>query len=324
MHRKTVFANSTYRFWDHFFVPVSTWATSQTRMHHVEYPEDVSAVHVRGNRAVVLYAKGAIDYLDVSSPLEPKVIERYRRERDLTRWTGIKLLSDKLVLSYGPDGIELVELGPLQPKRLAQFELPEIGSIAGADLYQSTLLFAGTQGVFALRLENWPLRPQRLLEGEFVGLFVREPYVYLVRPEHVELTSPKHLMQHLSGAKLQLSKNFGARKARLAGDSLYVIGKEDVVEVRLSESQRPRVVATLPREKIGQLTDITWDPGHLYLLGERGLGVAGPGGQWFSDFIQVKASDSVARKGRFLFVVGGRSLEVLDMAPYQQALASHY
>lgn len=319
---KTVFANSTYRFWKQFFVPVSTWATSLARVHHIEYPEEVSAIDIRGNRAVVLYSKGSIDYLDVSTPLEPRVIDRYRRERDLSRWTGIELLTEKLIVSFGPDGIELIELGAFQPKRLAQFELPEVGSIAAADLYRSTLLFAGTQGVFALRLENWPLRPQRLLEGEFVGLFVRNPHVYLVRPEHVELTNPKHLMQHLSGPKLALGKGFGARRARIAGDSMYVLGKDDTVEVRLSATKRPKLVSKLPREKIGRLTDLTSDAGHLYLLGERGLGVAGPGAQWVSDFIQVDAGDAVARRGRFLFVVGGRSLEVLDMAPYQASLAS--
>jgi hypothetical protein len=319
---KTVFANSTYRFWEQFFVPVSTWATSLARVHHIEYPEEVSAIDIRENRAVVLYSKGAIDYLDVSMPLEPRVIERYRRERDLTRWTGIRLLTEKLILSYGPDGIELIELGPHQPKRLAQFELPEVGSIAAAELYRSTLLFAGTQGVFALRLENWPLRPQRLLEGEFVGLFVRDPHIYLVRPEHVEVTNPKRLMQHLSGPKLALGKNFGARKARIAGDSMYVLGKDDAVEVRLSATARPKLVSKLPREKIGRLTDLTGDAGHLYLLGQRGLGVAGPGAQWVSDFIQVEAGEALARRGRFLFLVGGRSLEVLDMAPYQASLAN--
>ncbi len=319
---KTVFANSTYRFWEKFFVPVSTWATSLARVHNIEYSEEVSAIDIRENRAVVLYSKGAIDYLDVSMPLEPRVIERYRRERDLTRWTGIRLLTEKLILSYGPDGIELIELGPHQPKRLAQFELPEVGSIAAAELYRSTLLFAGTQGVFALRLENWPLRPQRLLEGEFVGLFVRDPHIYLVRPEHVEVTNPKHLMQHLSGPKLALGKNFGARKARIAGDSMYVLGKDDAVEVRLSATARPKLVSKLPREKIGRLTDLTGDAGHLYLLGQRGLGVAGPGAQWVSDFIQVEAGEALARRGRFLFLVGGRSLVVLDMAPYQASLAN--
>lgn len=319
---KSVFANSTYRFWEKFFVPVSTWMTSATRLHHVDYPEEVTAIDVRGDRAALLYARGGMDYLDVSTPLEPKVLDRYRRERDLTRWSGVKLLSEDWIVSFGRDGIELVEFAELQPKRLAQFELPEIGSINSVDLYGSTLLLAGTKGVFAVRLQNRPLRPHPLLDGEFVGLFVRKPYIYLVRPEQVELTTPEHLLQHLTGAKLRLGENFGANKARVGGDSLYVFGKEKVVEIHLSDTERPKLVATLPPEKIGALTDLTSDGGHLYLLGNRGLGVAGPSAQWVSDLIQVGADDALTRKGRFLFLVGGRSLEVLDMAPYHTVLAS--
>jgi hypothetical protein len=41
-----------------------------------------------------------------------------------------------------------------------------------------------------------------------------------------------------------------------------------------------------------------------------------------SDFIQVQADRALSRKGRFLFLVGNHSLEVLDMAPYQAAMAN--
>jgi len=319
---KSVFANATYRFWNEFFVPVSTWASSQARLHHMEYSEDVSAIDVRGDRAALLYSKGGIDYLDISKPLEPKTLQRYRRGRDLTRWTDVKLLSDKLILSYGPDGIELVEIGEVQAKRIAQFELPEVGSIASADLLGSTLLFAGTQGVFALRLEKRPLRPQPLLDGKFIGLFVRKPYVYLVRPEQLELTSPKHLLQHMTGAKLKLPENFGGHKVRVAGNSMFVMGKEDIIEIRIPKNESPKIVGNLPSDKIGTLNDMTSDGSHLYLLGQRGLGVAGSSAESVSDFIQVQADRALSRKGRFLFLVGNRSLEVLDMAPYQAAMAN--
>ena len=35
-----------------------------------------------------------------------------------------------------------------------------------------------------------------------------------------------------------------------------------------------------------------------------------------SDAIQVEADQSIDRKGRFAFLVGKRSLEVLDLGPY--------
>jgi outer membrane protein assembly factor BamD (BamD/ComL family) len=323
---KTLFANSTYRFWEEFFVPVSTWAASGIRVHRTDFPEDVSAIDVRGDRAVMLYARGGVDYLDVSSPLEPKVLERYRREHDLSRWSGIKLLTDDLIAMYGPDGLELVELGDIQARRVGRWELPEVGSIQETALYhhpaQQTLLFAGTRGVYAVRLGQRPLRAQRLLDGEYIGVYVQKPYIYLVQPSQVEVTTPKHLLQHLTGLKRPLGKAFGAKRARVIGNSMYVFGKEQVVEVSLATPGKPKITATLPGDKTGKVVDVTSDDAHLYLLGERGLEVASPSGQWVSDFVQVEASESFAKKGRFLFLIGGRTLEVLDLGPYQVAVAS--
>ena len=67
--------------------------------------EEVSAIDLRGDRGIMLYQRGGMDFLDISTPLETEVIDRYRRERDLTRWKGVKLLSDKTVMSFGPDGV---------------------------------------------------------------------------------------------------------------------------------------------------------------------------------------------------------------------------
>ena len=74
--------------------------------------------------------------------------------------------------------------------------------------------------------------------------------------------------------------------------------------------------------KIGTISDLVADPDHLYLLGSRGLEVAGPNGERIADTIQVEADHALARMGRFLFLVGNRSMEVLDMGPYQAAPAS--
>ena len=57
---KTVFANSTYRFWSEFFVPVSTWAASGVLVHRQELREDLAAIDVRGDRAAMLYVRGPV------------------------------------------------------------------------------------------------------------------------------------------------------------------------------------------------------------------------------------------------------------------------
>jgi hypothetical protein len=317
---KTVFGNSAYSFWRDFFVPISTWTTSRTQTHRMDFLEEVSAIDVKGDRAALLYLGGGFDLLDVSSPRQPEVLERYRREHDLAKWTGIKLISPTLVFAYGPDGVELVELGGLKPRRIGRWELHEVGAVRAADVYEETLLFAGSSGVYAVRLRNRPLTPHRLLDGEYVGLDVAKPFIFLVRPSLVEVSSAKHLVRHLSGSRLHLGKLFGAYKARLQGTSLFVFGKQSAVEVSLANPTRPKLKAKLEPEKFGALNDMSAHAGNLYLLGSHGLQVAGPGGAWIADAIQVEANKSLDRKGRFAFLVGRRSLEVLDLGPYYAGL----
>ena len=297
-------------------MPVSTWATSHSRAQRIDYLDEVSAIDVQGSRAVLLYLRGGFDLMDVSSPMKPEVLERFRREHDLSRWTGIKLLGQDLVLAYGPDGIELIELTQPDPKRLGRWEIHEVGAVRSVALYDQTLLFASTQGVYAMRLQNKPLVPHRLLEGEYVGLEIAKPFIFLVRPNLVEVSSAKHLVRHLSGSRLPLGKLFGAYKARLYGRSLFVFGKETVVEVSVAVPARPKVVAKLEPEKFGNLNDMAASGQNLYLLGSHGLQISGPSGSWISDAIQVEADAGLVRKGRFAFLVGKRSLEVIDLGPY--------
>jgi len=195
-----------------------------------------------------------------------------------------------------------------------------VGGVRAAEVYDQTLLFAGSKGVYAMRLENRPLVPHRLLDGEYVGLEIAKPFIFLARPTRVEVTSPKHLLRHLTGSRVSLGKNFGATKARLLGDSFFVFGKEEVVEVSVVNPAHPKVKARLPREKFGDLNDMSADGASLYLLGDHGLQVAGPQGEWLSDTIQVEGNQALARKGRFAFLVGQRTLEVLDLGPYHEAV----
>ncbi len=313
---KTVFGNSSYSFWNDFFVPISTWATSRSRARRVDFLDEVSAIDVKGNRAALLYLRGGIDLLDITSPMQPEVVQRYRREHDLSKWTGIKLIDATTFLAYGPDGLELIEFTPLEARRLGRWELHEVGAVRAAAVYDQTLLFASSLGVYAIRLEHRPLVPHRLLEGEYVGLELAKPFIFLVRPNRVEVSSPKHLVRHLSGSRLHLGKLFGARKARLYGSSLFVFGKEAVTEVSVANPARPTIIGKLERAKFGTLNDMGASAGNLYLLGSRGLQVAGPSGSGISDAIQVEADRSLARVGRFAFLVGERSLEVIDLGPY--------
>ena len=320
---KTVFGNSKYRFWERFFVPVSTWAVSKAVVKSMSWHEEVRDIHVLGDRAAVLLERGGVDVVDVSSPVAPEITHRYRRESDLTHWAGVRLLDDRTMLIYGNDGAELLRIGDLGVEKFEHWDVSEIGAILSVAAYDSrTVFLAGSEGLFAIRMNQKPLMPHRLLDREVIGVAAKHPYVYVVRKDQVEVATAKHLLRHLTGTKLKLGK-FRAKRVRVLGNSIYLFGSKHIVEVGLAaDPANPKVVALLKAEDLGPVSDLAADDGHLYLLGGRGLQVAAPKGKWISDSIQVGANRAIQMKGRFALLVGGKTLEVVDLAPYRTVAAA--
>jgi hypothetical protein len=314
---KTVFGNSRYPFWSQFFVPVALWASTEARVQRLDYLEDVRAIDMRGDRVAVLFSRGGFDLVDVSSPLDPQVLDRFRREDDLSNWNGIRLVDEKHVLIYGPDGAELIERTAEKPVSRGRWEVAEVGSIQSADVWGDTALLAGSKGVFAIRLTSERLASHRLLEGQFVALEVRKPFIYLARANRAEVTTPKHLLRHLTGGAVTFPEGFVGKGARLAGKSFVVFGKDSAVEVSLANPAHPEALGQLTAEKVGHLVDVVADSDHAYMLGDRGLQVASNDGKSVSDTIQVRGDHAMALSGRYVFVAGARSLEVIDVGPYQ-------
>ncbi|MBW2415068.1 MAG: hypothetical protein JRG76_11230 [Deltaproteobacteria bacterium] len=316
---KTIFSNSRFRFWESFFVPVSTWAASSARVHETTYFEDVKALDVYGDSAALLLERGGVDFLDISTPAAPHVVQRYRRQSDLSHWSGVMMIDDDYTLIYGGDGAEMVYHGGVVPERLAHWELAEIGAVRGASRYDGkTVLVASSKGVFGIRLNQRPLAAHRLLDGEYVGVETMHPYIYVIAPDKVEVASPKHLLRHMTGRRMSLGKQFGARRARLQDGTLFVFGKKEIAEVSLVSPSRPEVVTSIAPETLGIVTDLAFVGGNLFVLGDRGLQVATPSGETVKDSIQVEATRRVEVKERFAFVVGQRKLQVYDLSAYHQ------
>lgn len=319
---KTVFGNSKYRFWEEFFVPVSTWAASQSRIKSLSWLEPVKNIHVRGDRAAVLLERGGVDFVDVSIPLEPEVRRRYRRQSDLSSWSGVHILDARHTLIFGGDGAELLKTTDLGIDRIARWDASELGSINAVSPYdEHTVFMAGEKGLYALRLGLMPITPHRLLDGNFIGVKAEHPYVVAIRPDKVEVGTAKHLLRHLTGTKLPLGR-FRGKRVRVLGDSIYIFGKGHIAEVDVTDPSRPRVASLISTEDVGEVTDVARSKGNLYLLGARGFQVATPKADAISDSIQVNADSVVESRGRFAFLVGGKELEVLDLTPYQELSGS--
>ncbi len=317
---KTVFGNAKYRFWEQFFVPVSTWATSSTRVQRLQFNEEVRDVDLRNDIAVILLDRGGIDLYDVSEPLSPERVGRYRRESDLSTWQGVEILDDTHVVMFGADGAEVVERNPHNVLRIGRWDGPEIGRIRGAARFNDgTMLLGGSEGLYAVRFAQRPLAVHRLLDGEIVGVEVIGGLAYIARRETLEVASPKHLLRHVTGAKIALGTNFDTTTMREVRGRLYLFGRDALVELNLDQPTRPQVGARFAYRDLGGLRDVAADAWHLYLLGDRGLQVADAQGRWVSDFIQVEADHSIKLGGRYAFLAGERALEIVDLGPYQAA-----
>lgn len=317
---KTIFGNSSYMFWSRFYVPVATWTSRDALVKSIDFIDEVASIVSKGDRAVLLYRRGGFDVLDVSSPGDPKVLHRYRRDQDLTRWAGVEVISEGLVATYGPDGVEIVEMQAGEMRRIGRWEMHEVGAVSAAASNGRTLLFAGAKGVFAVRLENRPLVQHRLVDGEFVGVEIADPFIYLVRPSSIDVTTAKHLMRQIIGSRLRLGDGFRARRVRKEQDSLYVLGEAGAAVVDIADRAHPRISASLGLDDYGRIADVLSDARQLYLLGERGLVVLDERAERVADSIQVGAGDSATRVGRHALLVGGKTLEVLDLGPYYDAL----
>ena len=314
---KTVFGNSRYPFWNQFFVPIALWASTEARVQRLDYLEDVRAMDMRGDRVAILFSRGGFDLVDVSSPLEPQVIDRFRREDDLSNWSGIRIVDEKHVLIYGPDGAELIDRTAEKPIARGRWDVAEVGSIQAADIWGDTALLAGNKGVYAVRLSSERLVSHRLLEGQFVALDVRQPFIYLARANRAEVTTPKHLLRHLTGSAVNFPENFVAKSGRISGKSFFVFGKDGAVEISLANPSHPESLGPLSVEKVGHLSDFVSDGDHTYMLGDHGLQIADSEARHVSDSIQVHGDRTMAMAGRYVFVAGERTLEVVDVGPYQ-------
>jgi hypothetical protein len=177
--------------------------------------------------------------------------------------------------------------------------------------------------VYAVRLNQRPLKPHRLLEGDYVGLEIgatpadgEESAIYLVSAARVEVTAPQHLLRHMIRSRVGLGQNFGAVRARRIGESLYIFGKNETVELSLARPLRPEPKSRIDASVLGSVNDLTELGGQLYTVGERGLQVAGSRGEAVTDTIQVGVRSAMTRKDHYIFLVGERALEVVDIGPF--------
>ncbi len=328
----TVFGNRRYRFWEKFFIPVTTWPASRARLYRKDFQETISAVAVEGDRVAVLFNTGGIAYLDVSNPLEPVTLSHYHHERDLTRWAGVVLLPTGLAVAYGPSGAMAVDLSDPGTPRLGRWEALDVGWVRSGAGSGETVLLAGKQGLYSLRTgEKKNAGLHMLSDAPLWGVTVRGRAVFLVAESEVTVTGAAELVKWaIAGggaaappqARARFPIGFGIERVHPVGDSLFLFGKGGVIEVGIGNPRSLALINHLENPAAAGLHDVVTLDGRLYLLGERGLEVTDRKGEWVSDLIQVDADWRLEAKDPFLLLSGGSVLEIFDASPYRSAAAS--
>jgi len=167
-----------------------------------------------------------------------------------------------------------------------------------------------------VRLTSERLVSHRLLEGTFVALECASPSSTCAdQPRRI--TTPKHLLRHLTGGAVAFPRASARRARRLAGKSFLVFGKDSAVEISLANPARPQSIGPLTAQSVGHLADIVADGDHAYMLGDRGLQVASNDGKKVSDSIQVHGDQASRSPAATSSWRARASLEVIDVGPYQ-------
>ena len=99
------------------------------------------------------------------------VIDRYRREDDLSSWNGVSIVDDKHVLIYGPDGAELDRSAPAEkPVSRGRWEVRRSGRRPGGGRLRRHRAAGGHEGrLRGAHVERAHGSPAPAARGHYVG-----------------------------------------------------------------------------------------------------------------------------------------------------------
>jgi hypothetical protein len=311
--KSILFGPAAYRYWSAFFVPRATWNTQVAVREAQLLSRPIVSVETTRDRALVLFGDGEFRILDLADPAQPLSLGTYRRERDLTHWSGIRLLEPGAVL-FGEDGIEVVELGPGGPRRVRALDRSTVGSVVGVESAGGQLLSAGNRGLLLLDGSD---EPETLFPREVLGLASFAGGIVFTDGQSLLVSTIPLLREGRTLAELHLGRGFAPGRVRVQGRAVVVLGeKRGVARLDLAQPARPVLRSRIDVGEAGEIQDATLSGGRLFLLGDRGLQVTDASGERVVDSADVVARSRIAVAGRHLVMIGERALQVVDATPF--------
>jgi len=311
-----LFGPGSMAYWSDFFVPVATWNTRVALREARSLQKPAVAVEMLGSRAIILFGDGDLQVLDLGDPANPVRLAEYRRARDLSRFEGVAIAGGRIV-SFGPDGIEVLRLDADRLVLDAAYGRDVVGSVIGVESAGAELLVAGNRGL--LQIDPATGAVHTVLAQEILGLtrsggrllFTDGSSLYVSTAELLE-------MGRLEG-RLRMGRRFRPARVRATGDAAVVLGERGVAWVDLSVPAQPRLRSRVDASEVGEVRDAILVGGRLFLLGARGLQIADPSGAHIVDSADVAARRRLGASGRHLVAVGETHLQVVDSTPFLAA-----
>lgn len=308
-----LFGVGSQTYWSKFFVPLATWQTNAAVRVVQGLEKPIASLAVSGSRVIVLFTDGDLEMFDLGDPNQPVLLGAYRRKRDLSRWSGLHLAGDRIVL-FGPDGIEVVELREGRFAPVLVLDRGVVGTILAVESLGREIVAAGNRGL--VLIDGQKGQREVLLDRPVLGLARAGERLLFTDGESLYVSTRALLRERRVEAELRLGRGFGPGALHVDEGQLVVVAQRGVAVVDFSVPGQPRLVSRIDTNVAGEIRDAARIGGRLFLLGDRGLQLTDAQGAHVVDAACVAARLRVAPAGRHLVMVGEKTLQVVDATPF--------
>ena len=154
----------------------------------------------------MLFTDGDLEMFDLGDPEQPVLLGAYRRKRDLSRWSGLHVAGDRVVL-FGPDGIEVLALreGRFVPE--LALDRGVVGTIVAVESLGREIVAAGSRGIVLIDAEKG--QREVLLERPVQGLARSGDRLLFTDGTSLFVSTKALLRERRVEAELRLGRGFG-------------------------------------------------------------------------------------------------------------------
>lgn len=308
-----LFARNAEKYWNEFFVPIARWENDQTIRPALELGRPVVDLDGVGDRVVVLYEDGDFDLIGLADPTQPVTLARYERSEDYKKWTGIRVLGDRVAI-YGEEGLEFVRFTKAGPVVEKTWNRGDIGRVLSMAPVGDQLVIAGAKGLQLLDPETGTLT--RVMRRILTSVDSAGETLVFADGESIYLSTLALLAENRVIAQMKLGKTFGPRRVRVVDDAAIVTGPGGALVIDLRNPQQPRALSKLVTRQIGEVVDATRIRGRTFLVGERGLQLLSRKLDRVEETIDVGPRSRVSAMGRHLVTANGTGIQVVDSSPW--------